>query len=153
MNVLRTFHDQGVSPTIAGRISPDNQLVAVGGHEGKIYLWRIADGRQVRLINFTGRKVETLAFHPDGEYLIYAGHDPHIRVVRLADSALVHQSQPVDNAEYATFSRNGSFVASAHQDGVIRLWVWMRGDPALNQRLHGELMKKQAEDAKRRRTQ
>lgn len=151
MKVVRTFHDNGSAPTIAGRISPDDQFVAVGGHEGKIYLWRLADGRQVRLINFTGRKVETLAFNPEGEYLIYAGHDPHIRAVRIADGALVHQSQPVDNAEYVTFSRNGSFVASAHQDGVIRLWVWMRGDPDLNQRLHSELMKKQAEDAKRRR--
>lgn len=152
MKVVKVFAVNGAAPTIAGRISPGGQLVAVGGHEGKIHVWRFADGQPVHLINFTGRKVETLAFSPDGEYLIYAGHDPHIRAVRLSDGALVHVSQPVDNAEYVTFSRNGSFVASAHQDGVIRLWVWMRGDPDLNRRLHSELVKKQAEDAAQRRT-
>lgn len=146
MNVAKVIHTGGVAPTIAGRISPDNQLVAVGGHEGKIHVWRLSDGKQVRLLNYTGQKVETLAFSPDGEYLIYAGHDPHIRVIRVSDWAMVHLSQPVDNAEYVTFSRNGSFVASAHQDGVVRLWVWMRGDHELNKRLHSELMRKQAQE-------
>jgi WD40 repeat protein len=116
MKVVKVFESNGAAPTIAGRISPDGGLVAVGGHEGKIHLWRLTDGQPVRLINFTGRKVETLAFSPDGEYLIYAGHDPRIRVVRIADGALVHESEAVDNAEYVTFSRNGSFVASAHQE-------------------------------------
>jgi WD40 repeat protein len=146
MHVAKVFHVNGVAPPTAGRISPDGSLVAVGGHEGKVYVWRMADAKLVRSINYTGQKVETLAFSPDGGYLIYAGHDPHIRVVRVSDWALVHLSQPVDNAEYVTFSRNGSFVASAHQDGVVRLWVWMRGDHELNKRLHSELTKKQAEE-------
>jgi WD40 repeat protein len=150
MKVVQVLHVDGIAPTIAGRFSPDNKLAAVGGHEGKVQLWRLADGKPVRLLNFTGRKVETLTFSPDGEYILYAGHDPHLRVVRLSDGAMVHQSEPVDNAEYVTFSRNGSFVASAHQDGVIRLWVWMRGDPDLNKRLHSDLMRKQAEEDARK---
>ncbi|MDZ7639118.1 MAG: WD40 repeat domain-containing protein [Bryobacterales bacterium] len=51
-------------------------------------------------------------------------------------------------AEYVTFSRNGSFVASAHQDGVLRLWVWMRGDAGLNRRLHSELTRRPDEEDK-----
>lgn len=68
-------------------------------------------------LNFTGQKIETLTFSPDGLYLLYAGHDPHIRVVRISDWALVHQSMPVDNAEYIAFSKNGSFLASAGPPG------------------------------------
>jgi WD40 repeat protein len=150
MKVVRVLHVNGSAPTIAGRFSPDDQLAAVGGHEGKVQLWRLADAEPGRLINFTGRKVETLVFSPEGGHILYAGHDPHIRVVRISDGSLVHQSAPVDNAEYVTFSRNGSFVASAHQDGVIRLWVWMRGDPDLNRRLHSDLMRRQAEEDARK---
>mgnify|MGYP005854184845 CR=1 FL=1 len=151
MRVTKVIATEGTAPRTAGRFSPDGKLVAAAGHEGVVRVWRLSDGKQLRLINYTGQKVETLTFSPDGGYLLYAGHDPHIRVVRIQDWSLVHLSQPVDNAEYLTFSRNGSFVASAHQDGVIRLWVWMRGDAALNKRLHSELMKRQAEEDARSR--
>jgi WD40 repeat protein len=151
MRVARLFHRNGSSPRICGRMSPDGRLAAVAGQDGFLDVWRLKDGELVRRLNFTGQKVETLAFSPDGQYLLYAGHDPHIRAVRVSDWALVHLSQPVDNAEYVAFSRNGSFVASAHQDGVIRLWVWMRGDAELNKRLHNSLMEQQAtEDAAKR---
>jgi WD40 repeat protein len=148
MSLVKLLQRNQMAPTIAGRISPTGDLVAVAGHEGNIFVWRLSTGEFVRQLNFTGQKIETVTFSPDGEYLIYAGHDPHIRVLRVSDWNLVHLSQPVDNAEYAAFSRNGSFLASAHQDGVLRLWVWMRGDPGLNKRLHNNLMTKQdAEDA------
>jgi WD40 repeat protein len=148
MKTVKTLHRNGTSPTIAGRFSPDGRWVAAAGHDGHVLVWNLASGELVRALNFTGRKVETLTFHPDGLHLLYAGHDPHIRAIRVSDWTLVHESQPVDNAEYVAFSKNGSFLASAHQDGVVRLWVWMRGDPELNKRLHVELMKRQdAEDA------
>ena len=153
MSVARVLSAAVPAPTIAGRISPDNSLVVAAGHNGIVQLWRLADGQPVRQINFTGQKIETVTFSPDGNYVLYAGHDPHIRVVRISDGALVHQSQAVDNAEYVAFSRNGSFVASAHQDGAVRLWVWMRGDPGLNRRLHTELMKKQDEEDARNKAQ
>lgn len=146
MQVARVLHRNENAPTIAARFSPDGTLVAAAGHDGFIDVWRVADGQPVQRLNFTGQKIETVTFSPDGLYLLYAGHDPHIRVVRIADWALVHQSPAVDNAEYISFSRNGSFLASAHQDGLVRLWVWMRGDQTLNKRLHTELMKKQASE-------
>jgi WD40 repeat protein len=150
MRVAKLIHRNGSAPTIAVRLSPDNRIVAGAGHEGIVDIWSLHDGEHIRRVNFTGRKIETLTFSPDGHYLLYAGHDPHIRVVRLSDGALVHQSEPVDNAEYIAFSKNGSFLASAHQDGVVRLWVWMRGDPHLNKRLHNTLMETQAEEDARK---
>lgn len=153
MLLLKELGRDGNAPTISARFSPDGKLVAAAGREGHVVIWDLAGGNIVRHMNFTGQKVESLTFSPDGLYLLYAGHDPHIRVIRLADWSLVHLSQAVDNAEYLSFSRNGSFLASAHQDGAVRLWVWMRGDAELNKRLHRELMKKQAEeDALKRRS-
>jgi WD40 repeat protein len=146
MRLAKQMKWDEAAPTITVRFSPDDSLVAAGGHNGHVLVWSVADGRLVRHLNFTGRKVETLTFSPDGQHLLYAGHDPHIRVVRLSDWALVHESQAVDNAEYIAFSRNGSFLASAHQDGVVRVWVWMRGDAELNKRLHRELTRQQDEE-------
>ena len=67
-------------------------------------------------------------------------------VLRATDWTLAHIQEAGDNMEYLSFSRNGSFLASAHQDGLVRLWVWMRGEDGLNGRLHEELKKKQAEE-------
>ncbi|MDX2267130.1 MAG: hypothetical protein NW208_03425 [Bryobacter sp.] len=147
LSLAKTFAHNGQSPRTTARFSTDGKLLAVGGAGGHILLWDYASAKLLRAFNFTGQKVETLIFHRDGEHLLYAGHDPHIRVLRLRDGAIVHLSPPVDHAEYVTVSRNGSWVASAHQDGIIRLWVWMRGDPALNKRLHNQLLKKQAQSA------
>jgi WD40 repeat protein len=146
LSLVRVVHRANIAPTIAGRFSPTQDLIAAAGHEGNIFIWRASTGEFLRQINFTGQKIETVGFSPDGQYLLYAGHDPHIRVIRISDWNLVHLSQPVDHAEYVAFSRNGSFLASAHQDGVVRLWVWMRGDPFLNKRLHNQLMQKQDEE-------
>lgn len=149
MTIARTLKDKDVLPTISIRISADGRFVAAGGRDGHIFVWNFADGTLAKKINFTGRKIESVCFSPDSQYLLFAGHDQHIRVLRVSDWASVFLSEPVDNMEYLSFSRNGSFLASAHQDGLVRLWVWMRGDPNLNKRLHEELMKRQAdEDAK-----
>jgi WD40 repeat protein len=150
MRVIRIMQRNQSAPTITTRFSPDGKLVAAAGADGHVVVWDASSGDVVRRLNFTGQKVETLTFSPDGLHLVYAGHDPHIRVVRVSDWALVHHSQPVDNAEYVAFSTNGSFVASAHQDGAVRLWVWMRGDAGLNKRLHEALMKQQAEEDARK---
>lgn len=144
MKLVRVIHRKQKAPIISVRFSPDNSLVAAGGYGGDIEVWRVADGEPVKQLNFTGRKVETVEFSRDSRFLLYAGHDPHIRLIRVSDWAMVHQSTPVDNAEYIAFSRNGSFLTSAHQDGIVRLWVWMRGDATLNDRLHRELKKRQA---------
>jgi WD40 repeat protein len=150
MSVVKVIHRKQKAPIISVRFSPDNRLVAAGGYGGDIEVWRVADGEPVKQLNFTGRKVETVEFSPDSQYLLYAGHDPHIRLIRVSDWAMVHQSTAVDNAEYIAFSRNGSFLTSAHQDGMVRLWVWMRGDAGLNDRLHQELKKKQAAEDTRK---
>jgi WD40 repeat protein len=144
--VVRTLKDKAELPTIAARISADGRFLAAGGRDGHILVWNFADGTLAKRINFTGRKIETVCFTPDGQYLLFAGHDQHIRVLRAGDWASVFLSEPADHMEYLSFSRNGSFLASAHQDGLVRLWVWMRGDPNLNKRLHEELMKRQAEE-------
>lgn len=111
--VVRTLKDKAELPTIAARISADGRFLAAGGRDGHILVWNFADGTLIKRINFTGRKIETVCFTPDGQYLLFAGHQ-HICVLRAGDWTSVFLSEPVDHREYLSFSRNGSFLASAH---------------------------------------
>jgi len=136
---------------VAGSFSPDAQMVFAGDNRGYLYLWDWQQDKLVRRFTHTGRKVETVAYHPSGDYVAFAGHDPYIRVYRVADILeytgerirVAHQVWAGDHAEYIDFNRDGSFLVSAHQNGLIKLWVWMGENPALNDQRHRDLSRTQ----------
>lgn len=143
----------------SGGFSPDGKyVVAVGQSEharGNLYLWEWQENKLVKKINHTGKKIESITWHPNGQYLAHAGHDPYIYVYRLSDILsynhdeipVAHKSWAGDHAEYIDFNKDGSFLASAHQNGLIKLWVWMGEDPAINSTRHS-WVKDQQSDAK-----
>jgi WD40 repeat protein len=108
----------------------------------------------IKTFNHTGKKIESIAWHPNGQYIAHAGHDPYIYVYRFPDILkfgndqipIAHRVWASDHAEYIDFNRDGSFLASAHQNGLIKLWVWMGEDPDLNEKRH-EWVKTQQKDA------
>lgn len=143
----------------SGVFSPDGKHVFVVGQggvsRGNCYLWEWQSGKLVRMFNQLGKKIEAVAWHPNGQYIAYAGHDPHIFVYRFNDIVqyandaipIAHKCWAGDHAEYLAFNTNGSFLASAHQNGLIKLWVWMGEDPALNAKRHSWISSQQR-DAK-----
>ena len=145
----------------SGMFSPDGQyVIAVGQSDharGETYLWEWRNGKLVKKFNHTGKKIESISWHPNGQYIAHAGHDPYIYVYRLSDILeFSHDNIPVahkvwasDNAEYIDFNADGSFLASAHQNGLIKLWVWMSEDPDLNSKRHS-WVKEQQTDAKKK---
>ncbi len=132
----------------AGVFSPDAKYVLAVGQggtsRGNAYLWDWQSGALLKTFNHTGKKIETVAWHPNGHYIAHAGHDPYIYVYRVADLLqfendyipVAHQVWAGDNSEYIDFNADGSFLCSAHQNGLIKLWVWMGEDPALNAKRH-----------------
>lgn len=141
----------------SGVFSPDARyVVAVGQTDharGNVFLWDWKAGKLVKSFNHTGKKIESITWHPNGRYIAHAGHDPYIHIYRLADILeFNHDAIPVaqriwagDHAEYLDFNADGSFLSSAHQNGLIRLWVWMGENSALNSSRHQEILKKQEE--------
>lgn len=132
----------------SGMFSPDYKYVVAVGQggtsRGTVYLWEWQEGKLVKTFNHTGKKIESVSWHPNGNYIVHAGHDPYIYVYRLNDILTVsHDNIPVahkvwcsDNSEYIDFNTDGSFLVSAHQNGLIKLWVWMGEDPDLNSKRH-----------------
>ncbi|MEO1051884.1 MAG: WD40 repeat domain-containing protein [Bacteroidota bacterium] len=141
---------------VSGVFSPDSKYVfATGGTpqiRGELFLWEVESGKLIRKFNHTGKKVESVTWHPNGQYLAFAGHDPHIYVYRTAEVMkykndnirIAHKVWASDNAEYIDFNADGSFLVSAHQNGLIKLWAWMGEDPDLNSKLHKKVKKVQS---------
>jgi WD40 repeat protein len=142
----------------SGVFSPDGKYVIAvgqgGGSRGTAHLWEWESGKLVKRFNHTGKKIESISWHPNGHYIAHAGHDPYIYVYRISDILaygndeipVAHRVWASDHAEYIDFNADGSFLCSAHQNGLIKLWVWMGEDPALNDRRH-EWVKTQQRDA------
>ena len=142
----------------SGVFSPDAKYVVAvgqgGGARGTVHLWEWESGKLVKRFNHTGKKIESITWHPNGQYLAHAGHDPYIYVYRVSDIlAFGNDEIPVaykvwasDHAEYLDFNADGSFLCSAHQNGLIKLWVWMGENPAMNSERHS-WVKTQQRDA------
>jgi len=144
----------------SGTFSPDaKHVIAVGqpqGARGNVYLWEWKSGKLLKMFNHTGKKIESIAWHPNGDYVAHAGHDPYIYVYRVTDILnfgndaipVAHKVWASDHAEYIDFNADGSFLASAHQNGLIKLWVWMGENSALNSQRHSEVKQQQEEAVK-----
>jgi len=142
----------------SGGFSPDGKYVFAVGQggtsRGNAYLWEWESGELVKMFNHTGKKIESVAWHPNGQYIAHAGHDPYIYVYRLADIMeygndeipVAHKIWASDHAEFIDFNADGSFLVSAHQNGLIKLWVWMGEDSSINSRRH-DWVREQQKDA------
>lgn len=141
---------------ISARFHPDDDKIIVGDTEGNVHVMTFPGGEVLRRFDRSGHKVEIVEWTPDGQYIVTAGNDPFIRFFRTADvlsdqrlyTAL--QVHAGDQAEYLHFNQLGSLMASAHQDGAIRLWIVMSEDPTVNTRRH-EMVKAQQREAARTR--
>lgn len=158
LSLVHTLRGDPSYNFITARFSPDDSLIAVGSKSGDVYLFDAHTGAELKRFDRTGQKLEVVEWTPDGRYLATAGNDPFIRIFRtvdmLADYPLYEALKVYagTGAEYLHFTRDGALMASAH-DAMVRLWVFMSEDPAINVRHHERLKQQQAEAAARRRAE
>jgi len=157
-SLAQTLKPEHFTIFTSGVFSPDGKhvfAVGQGGNaRGTAYLWEWESGELLKAFNQTGKKIESVSWHPNGQYIAHAGHDPYIYVYRVDDILqfsndnipIAHKIWASDNSEFIDFNADGSFLVSAHQNGLIKLWVWMSEDPAINSKRH-EWVKSQQRDA------
>ncbi len=107
--------------------SPDSTLLASGSWDQTVRLWNVADGSLVKMFR-PGTEVETVAFSPDARLLALSGiMDKTVRLLRVSDGQLVREFDGYkDQVKGASFSPDGSLLATLSRDGTIELWGMAR---------------------------
>ncbi len=104
-------------------VSPGGSMVAAGGQDRTVHLWRVADGRQIGVLGGFADQVTSVAFSPSGSLLAAGSAD---RTIRLWDpvkgTALGWLSGDTGAITDLAFGPKGKVLASASADGQLRLW-------------------------------
>jgi WD40 repeat protein len=103
--------------------SPDGTLLASGGADRLIRMWRVRDGQQVGEFTGNDAAVRRVVFSPDGKVLATASQDTVLRLWDVRDGQLLARlDRHGDSLNDVAFDPSGERVASASADGSIRLW-------------------------------
>ncbi|PSL56030.1 serine/threonine protein kinase [Saccharothrix carnea] len=111
--------------------SPDGSLLATGGGDRLVRLWRVKDGVEVGTFTGNDAPVRRVAWSPDGKTLATASQDTVVRLWEVDGGRQVarldrHGAELNDVA----FDPSGELIASVGADGTARLWE-LRTDHAV----------------------
>jgi WD40 repeat protein/DNA-binding SARP family transcriptional activator len=119
------WHQNNASLMITVAFSPDGTLIATGGDDGRVRLWRATDGTDLASLKGHTKSVSVVAFSPDGSLLTSASPDDTVRLWQVPDWNLLDTlvNQPYAKGVTAmTFSPDGAWLATGSRDGKIRFW-------------------------------
>lgn len=120
--------------------SPDGQMLAGGGDDSMVRLWRVADGAQLRTLTGGSEHVYAVAFSRDGRWLASGGRarsaigtfwhqltgrgakGDAVRLWRVPDGTLQATLEHSDDVTSLAFSPDGRLLATASADGSNSLW-------------------------------
>ena len=101
--------------------SKKNRLLAAGDHIGNIYIIDSL-GNTIHQLKAHKKKVNKLAFHPNGEELISAGSDRFIVKLNKEGQVLFKSKKHRSAVNFVGFSRNGNHFLSTGDDQEIIIW-------------------------------
>ncbi len=116
---------------LAAGFSPDGSLLAFGGTDNTVRVFRCADWKPLWKAEAHADWVMALAFSPDGRQLASASRDRTARVFDAAKGGILftyveHQSAVLS----AVFDSGGETVITGAADGDLRRWTWQDAAPA-----------------------
>jgi WD40 repeat protein len=92
--------------------SADSTMVATGGSDNMVHLWRTSDGKEIAAWT-VGRRVGAVAFSPDGTLLAAGGEDQLARVWSVASFGEVARLDHASTVYGLAFSADNRFLATA----------------------------------------
>jgi WD40 repeat protein/tetratricopeptide (TPR) repeat protein len=134
-NPVKTFENIRSEVTTLS-ISSDGARLVSGHHDGTITMWDVASGKELWFrahseSEYHGHKtgfidsaaVETVAFSPDGRWVISSGHGKVARLWDAQSGELVRMFVGhSDDINVAVFSQDGSQVVTGGSDGKVIIW-------------------------------
>lgn len=111
--------------------SRDQKQLATVGSNGAVKLWAMPEGQHFRLLGRHGRAVKGLQFDHAGKRLLTWGHDGAAIVWDLATDQAICRVQLPGELNWATFSPDERWFATAADDGRPGLWWTTNGTRVL----------------------
>ena len=98
-------------------------MFATGSADEIIKLWNTEDGKLVSTLQGHKGSVNTVAFSPDGKYLVSGSQDGTLKIWNVQSGKCIDSWQGHDGAVYSVyFSPDGGFVVSGSEDSDVTVW-------------------------------
>ncbi len=102
--------------------SPDGRSIASGSSDGSIRIWDLSDKNGNRVGSTDGSRKPNLWISGDGHTLATRKNRRFAQYWNLRTLKGISELNIGDDADFVTFSRDGSIVASVTFDGTISIW-------------------------------
>ncbi len=124
-------------PVFCMAFSPDGTRLAVGGCQGTLMVWELADNKLPVTLQGHEGIVWSVAFSPDGATLVSAGADGRVvpwdvRTETQKTTIPAH----TDDVQGVVFVREGKMLVSAGVDSTIKFWDANTGEHIATRKGH-----------------
>jgi WD40 repeat protein len=95
------------------RFSPDGEVLAVAYVDGRVALWSVHDGAQLRIADTGAQEIYTVDWSPDGQILATAGRESDIILWNAEDLSVLARLAAPEWVIRVKFSPDGTRLLSA----------------------------------------
>ncbi|MBG1259620.1 hypothetical protein F8S20_11070 [Nostoc sp. BAE] len=107
---------------LSAAFSPDGKLLAICV-DNEIYLWEVANIKQIITCNGHTALVQSLSFSPDGQILASGSNDQTVKLWNVHTGQCLKTLQGHTSwVQSLSFSPDGQMLASGSNDQTVRLW-------------------------------
>ena len=131
-NLIELEHESK-QPILALAFSPNGQYLAAADIDGQVFLWSLT-GKLLKTFRYQGdvpasfssvfesNSIFTMQFSPDSSLLAFAGATGVVQVQNIVKDTVRWLSDHDGGTFQISFSSDGATLASASEDGTVKLW-------------------------------